>query len=133
LLTLFDASPRSERYTCLLLVPLIMHGAVHGAIVVTCDQHKHSFVASEIRLAETVAGQIAGLIEHAKLLDMAERARTAAESANRAKSQFLGAVSHELRTPLNAILGYTQILQYDPELAPQHQEALQIIRQSGEH
>jgi len=133
LLTLFDAAPRSERYSCLLLVPLIMHGAVHGAIVVTCDQHKHSFVASEIRLAETVAGQIAGLIEHAKLLDVAERARTAAESANRAKSQFLGAVSHELRTPLNAILGYTQILQYDSELAPQHQEALQIIRQSGEH
>jgi PAS domain S-box-containing protein len=133
LLTLFDASPKSERYECLLLVPLIMRGAVNGAIIVTCDQHKRSFIASEIRLAETVAGQIAGLIEHAKLLDVAERARAAAESANRAKSQFLGAVSHELRTPLNAILGYTQLLQYDAELAPQHQEALQIIRQSGDH
>jgi signal transduction histidine kinase len=40
----------------------------------------------------------------------AEEARTVAESANRAKSQFLAVMSHELRTPLNAILGYGELL-----------------------
>lgn len=43
-------------------------------------------------------------------LDLA-RARDAAEAANQAKSQFLGAVSHELRTPLNGILGFAHLLQ----------------------
>ncbi len=40
-----------------------------------------------------------------------ENARSVAENANRAKSDFLSGMSHELRTPLNAILGFTQIIE----------------------
>jgi signal transduction histidine kinase/DNA-binding response OmpR family regulator len=49
--------------------------------------------------------------EHrAHLLEREQRAREAAESANRMKDEFLATVSHELRTPLNAILGWTRII-----------------------
>jgi len=40
----------------------------------------------------------------------AEIAQKEAETANRAKDEFLGTVSHELRTPLSAVLGWTQVL-----------------------
>ena len=39
-----------------------------------------------------------------------EVAKSSAEKANLAKSEFLSGVSHELRTPLHAIIGFTQLL-----------------------
>nr|WP_256440993.1 PAS domain S-box protein [Rhodoferax sp. AJA081-3] len=39
-----------------------------------------------------------------------ETARSIADKANRAKSDFLSSMSHELRSPLNAILGFAQLM-----------------------
>ena len=51
-------------------------------------------------------------ITERKLLDEElERAKSLAEKANLAKSDFLSSMSHELRTPLNAILGFAQLLE----------------------
>ena len=48
--------------------------------------------------------------ERADLLAREQAARAEAESANRAKDEFLTTLSHELRTPLNAVYGWAAIL-----------------------
>jgi PAS domain S-box-containing protein len=40
-----------------------------------------------------------------------EAARSVADKANLAKSEFLSSMSHELRSPLNAILGFAQLME----------------------
>ena len=62
-----------------------------------------------------------------------QRAKDAAEASSLAKSRFVTGMSHELRTPLNSILGYAQILQGDVQIPPRRQNAVSVIRRSGEH
>ncbi|WP_167576732.1 hybrid sensor histidine kinase/response regulator [Aeromonas taiwanensis] len=47
------------------------------------------------------------------------RARDEAETANRAKSQFLAMMTHEIRSPMNAVLGMLDLLQHGRLDAPQ--------------
>jgi PAS domain S-box-containing protein len=63
-----------------------------------------------------------------------ESAKSAAEKANLAKSDFLSSMSHELRSPLNAILGFAQLLQLaTPAPASPHAENIEQILQAGWH
>ncbi|MEW5893397.1 MAG: histidine kinase dimerization/phospho-acceptor domain-containing protein [Pseudomonadota bacterium] len=62
-----------------------------------------------------------------------QKAKERAESASRAKSEFLSSMSHELRTPLNAVLGFAQLIELDPKLDAEHQENIREITRAGNH
>ncbi len=66
--------------------------------------------------------------ERAELLETSARA----ESANRAKSDFLARMSHELRTPLNAIIGFSQLLQLEG-LQARQREHVDYVLTAGNH
>jgi len=87
------------------------------------------------------AGRLRGIAKLTR--DLTERrkveaeltdAKSAAEKANLAKSEFLSSMSHELRTPLNAILGFAQLLESDsPPPTPSQSEGITQILQAGAH
>jgi CheY-like chemotaxis protein len=62
-----------------------------------------------------------------------QRAKEAADRANRAKSEFLANMSHEVRTPLNGIMGYAQILQLSKNLNEKERKGINVIQQCGAH
>lgn len=62
-----------------------------------------------------------------------QQAKELAEAANLAKSRYLTGISHELRSPLNAVMGYAQLLQQDPDMPVERQNALTVIRRSSEY
>jgi PAS domain S-box-containing protein len=94
----------------LLGVPLRARGTPIGAIVCVMAESGRQFDEQDLAVAEDLAGRASLAIENALLYKEAEEARDRAQSADRAKSQFLAAMSHELRTPLNAIAGYAELL-----------------------
>jgi signal transduction histidine kinase/DNA-binding response OmpR family regulator len=78
--------------------------------------------------------QGAALLRTRELRAEAEKARLAAEEANRTKSAFLANMSHELRTPLNAIIGYSEMLiEEAADLADDLVPDLEKILGSGKH
>jgi signal transduction histidine kinase len=68
-------------------------------------------------------------------LNRERAARSEAEAASHAKSEFLALMSHELRTPLNAVIGYADLLQLGigGTLTDDQHRHVTRIRLSGQH
>lgn len=94
----------------LLTVPLVARGRLLGAITFVSAQPGRPYSAAEVQLAEDLANRGALALDNAQVYDLALGLKQNAETADRAKTAFLGALSHELRTPLNAIGGYVDLL-----------------------
>jgi len=113
-----------------------------------------SWLADRMRTAERVAGEHARQLqdqaveleaqmeenqalteELETMLQETELARVTAETASRAKSEFLAVMSHELRTPLNAVVGYADLIQSGVAgpLTEKQENHLSRIRASAWH
>lgn len=70
------------------------------------------------------------------VLTQLRKAKSAAESSTKAKTDFLANMSHELRTPLNAVIGFSDAMlsgTFGSISNEKHSEYIEHIRDSGSH
>jgi signal transduction histidine kinase len=140
----------------LLVVPIIAHDVLLGAITYVSRPGAPPYTPSDVEFGVAFAARCAHALDAARLyaaaraswkeaeaaLTEANRSRTEAESARRdaeeanaTKGNFLRTMSHELRTPLNAINGYAQLMEmgiHGP-VTPEQLGDLASIRRSQVH
>jgi two-component system sensor histidine kinase/response regulator len=136
-----------------LVAPIWVRSCLWGLLIAHECFEPRQWKESEQQFLQQIAGHLAIAIEQAQLyIEVQQQKHTleqrviertqelrdtllAAQSANRAKSEFLATVSHELRTPLASIIGMSATLQRwtGNVLSERQQNFLQSIHDSGEH
>ncbi|HEV2249003.1 MAG TPA: ATP-binding protein [Candidatus Limnocylindria bacterium] len=98
----------NEEARSVILVPLRVRGRT-VAVFSLSRALPDAFGADDVRLAETVAGLVAQVLENERLFAEASRAE-ALRAADKLKNEFLATISHELRTPITVIGGSLELL-----------------------
>lgn len=112
-----------------MVVPMIVKDGVTGTLEVQAYQDE-AFLDEHVVALEMAANLAAVAIENVKLLESEIELRNQAETANRAKDEFLSVLSHELRTPLNSMLGWVRMLRSGSLDADRTAKAIEVIERN---
>ena len=135
-----------------LVIPILVGQRLWGLLIAHQCRYIRRWQPWELEFLQHIAEHLAIAISQAQLYRQLQRqthsletcviertqdlrdALAAAQSANRAKSEFLATMSHELRTPLTCIIGMSAtLLRWSlGDLSPRQRDYLNTIHTSGE-
>jgi|GEM_PF-1043319 PAS domain S-box len=127
--TFTSAAAREENkvpVNSILMMPIkIGQQRAIGVIVFFRKDKNNPFRDIDLVAADAFSRRLAIAIENSRLYFKAQE-------ASRAKTAFLANVSHEIRTPLGAMLGFADLVQEDPTLSRENQDAIKTIIRNGQ-
>jgi len=109
--------------------PISVEGQIVG-ILEFYSQHRAQVDEELLNMMGHIGLQLGQVIKRQRAEAELQRATAIAESANRAKTDFLTTMSHEMRTPMNAILGMADLLSESP-LHEEQRAYVEIFQKAG--
>ncbi len=106
-------------------------GHALGTICVV-DQKPRVLAPHQLAALEALSRQVMAQLELRRANARLAEAKTEAERANRAKTEFLARVNHDVRTPLMVIQGYADIVRENPDAADR-KDCLHQISRAADH
>jgi two-component system, sensor histidine kinase and response regulator len=114
-------------------IAIYVKSAVYGTLSFSSQTPRaRAFTGYEKTFLKLTAQWIGHELERQDSEIALHHAKESAESANRAKSDFLATMSHEIRTPMNAIMGMADLLS-ESALSPEQHTHIGILRRSSAH
>ncbi|HYX26379.1 MAG TPA: ATP-binding protein [Thermoanaerobaculia bacterium] len=121
------------RTTSSMLVPLVAHGRVLGALALSLTHGERRYGPADLAFAEDVGQRAALALDNARLYAQTQEYVRQLEAADRRKDEFLAMLAHELRNPLGAIANAGHVLDRRAEGDPRTRELVAVVGRQIRH